>query len=433
MRRPAAPQKPRPGIPAHAQVFAAEPIEIWSPNWLAYSRYDGILVTGDEVKAMTPAVRTALWQYVETGGTLLIAGEADLRGLSVTATREVEDGWRVMDSGFGHCIVSPEEDIDNWKESHFQLLSNSWSETPKPWEGVRGTYDANEKFPVVEDIGIPTKGLFVLMFLFAVAIGPINFLVLARKKRRIWVLWTTPAISLLTCLAVFGYMLLSEGWEGHLRTEALTLLDQNTHRATTLGWTAVYSPLTPSEGLHFRYETEVIPQRVNEGRKAGIRSCTLDWSRDQHFASGWVEARVPAHFKIRKSEPRRERVNIHPGANGKIEMVNGLGAEIRRFTYADDKGNIHVAENIAPGARVSLTEKNLIPAPVQPMRQLYVSSNWLIGKHVLASDPQRYLAPRSYLAEVDDSPFVEDALRNAGSRKCRALIVGYVNPGDESK
>lgn len=425
---PSAPAKPKPGILENVQFLPAESVEVWSHNWLAYSRYDGIVVTGDDLKAMAPAVRTALWQYVETGGTLLVLGKADLRGLSVTFDRENEDGWRWMEAGFGWCIVSPDDNFDRWKEEHFQLVSRLWSETGSQWRNPRHSYDANERFPIVEDIGIPIKGLFVLMFLFAVAIGPINFLVLARKKRRIWILWTTPAISLVTCLAVFGYMLLSEGWEGQLRTDTFTLLDEGTHRATTVGWTAVYSPLTPSDGLHFSYETEVIPQRMNEGRRAGVRSCTLDWSRDQHFASGWVEARVPAHFKVRKSEMRSKRVNIDREADGRVSMLNGLGAEISRITYADDKGRLYSAEHIAAGARVALTPKNVpeVPQPVQTMRQVYLTGNWLIGPQGLGSAPQRYLRPNSYLAEMDDSPFLEDALRNARTRKCHAVIVGLL-------
>jgi hypothetical protein len=422
------------GIPAHTQFPPAEPIETWSTNWLAYSRYDGIIVTSDDLKAMPPAVRIALWQYVETGGSLLVLGDAELRGLSVSATKQEADGWRSLEAGFGRCLVSPDDDFERWEKSRFDLLTKSWAETKGPWEGQRNSYDANQKFPVVDNIGIPIKGLFVLMLLFALAIGPINFLVLARKKRRIWMLWTTPAISLLTCLAVFGYMLLSEGWQGHLRTETLTLLDERTHRATTIGWTAVYSPLTPGDGLHFSYDAEVAPQRVEQMRRGGVRSCTIDWSRDQHFASGWVEARVPAHFQVRKSETRRERVAVHREADGTLSMVNALGAEIRRFVYIDEKGLLHTAEHIAAGSRAVLTPKNREVVPTgETMRSVFLSPNWPSSIQNVAMAPQRGLRPRSYMAEVDDSPFLEDALRNAKTRKCHAVVVGLLNETEKGE
>ena len=425
------------GIPPDTQFVPAEPVENWSANWLGYSRYDGIIVTADDLKAMAPAIRTALWQYVETGGSLLVVGPADLSGLSGWA-KEQKGGWTIVWSGFGRCFVSPDDNLDKWDSAHLTMLGGSWVQTADPWRSAnswqgRSSSDANDKFPVVEDIGIPIKGLFLLMVLFVLAIGPVNLLVLARKKRRIWMLWTTPVISLVTCLAVFGYMLVSEGWQGHLRTETLTLLDQSSRRATTLGWTAFYSPLTPGDGLHFSYDTEVVSQRRNEGQRAGVRSCTIDWSQDQHFASGWVEARVPAHFKVRKSEVRRERVTVHREPDQRLSMVNGLGAEVRRFWYVDEKNQIYTAAQVAPGARAILQAENKGVPPVQAhaLRQIFVNENWLSPIQDMTAHPERRLKPRSYLAELDDSPFLEDALRNARTRNCHALVLGMLREDDE--
>src|SRR5262249_57686222 len=118
---------------------------------------------------------------------------------------------------------------------------------------------------------------------------------------------TTPAVSLLTIFAVFGYMIVSEGWHGHLRTETLTLLDENSHHAVTIGRTGFYSPLTPGGGLHFSPETELMPQTgsmeeasiYTRGRRPSSgsgSSCSLDWTQAQHLSRGWVNARTPAHF-----------------------------------------------------------------------------------------------------------------------------------------
>ena len=191
------------GVPSNAQFVRAELVANWSAHWLGYSRYDGIVVTGDDLKAMLPDVRTALWQYVETGGSLLVLGKPDLRGLSVTASRE-KDGWGIVEAGFGLCLYGSDDNIDKWDNARLMMLEQSWRETAGPWLGRRNSYEAHLAFPVVEDLGIPIKGLFVLMLLFTLAIGPVNFIFLVRQKRRIWLLWTTPVISLFTCLAVLG-------------------------------------------------------------------------------------------------------------------------------------------------------------------------------------------------------------------------------------
>jgi hypothetical protein len=423
--RPGPPPKspsPRqfPGGPrSQSQVRAT----VWSGDWLSYSRYDGITITADEFNALPAEARSALWRYVETGGVLLVAGPADLRGLSaVTKTTRDSARWTMVHAGFGQCFVSPDAQADRWDAAHYRALLKAMQDAASAWRGQRGTAHANQVFPIVDDLGIPIKGLFVLMFLFVLGIGPINFLVLSRLKRRIWLLWTTPLISLCTCLAVFGYVVLSEGWQGQVRSETLTLLDETTHRATTIGWIGVYVPLTPSDGLHFSHETEVIPQRFHEGRRGEARSCLIDWSNDQHFAAGWVEARVPAHFKVRKSETRPEGVPLRE-ANGRWSMVNGLGAPIRRFWFADDKGAIHVAENVAAGARavLKLTDKESLPGT----NMISLGGDWVSSIQLLTAGPQRYVKPNTYLAELEEAPFVEDPLRGVHKHKAHALVLGF--------
>src|SRR5438034_7340094 len=83
--------------------------------------------------------------------------------------------------------------------------------------------------------------------------------ILNRHNRRIWMLWTVPVVSFFTCVLVFGFMVVTEGWQGHVVLASVTLLDEVEKRATTMGRTAFYSPLTPGDGLRFSPETEVSP------------------------------------------------------------------------------------------------------------------------------------------------------------------------------
>ena len=78
------------------------------------------------------------------------------------------------------------------------------------------------------------------MIVFVIVIGPVNLSLLSRWKRRLWLLWTVPAIAGITVAAVFGYMLVAEGWSRHIRTDIITVKDETTGRATTIGWTAFY-------------------------------------------------------------------------------------------------------------------------------------------------------------------------------------------------
>ena len=334
------------------------PVSKWSTSWIGFSRYDGVVVTGDDIRTMPPDVQSALWRYVECGGALFVLGrqelpeswklEESLKSEISTDSAEIA----IYDVGFGQCIVSPKMDTTGLNQNQWRLIVESWMQTALPWRWEDRIEESNTMFPVVNSLGIPVRGLFFLMLLFAVAIGPVNLIVLSLKKRRIWMLWTTPVISALTCLAVFTYATFAEGWNRHARTEGLTILDERDRRATTIGWTAFYSGLTPSDGLHFGYETELTP--LAESMTTNIAR-TVDWTHDQHLANGWVTARVPAHFMVRKSEMRRERITVRRGTDADLKVVNGLGADINQFWLADRDGTLYSATDIPAGVEAALT------------------------------------------------------------------------------
>lgn len=344
--------------PFYETIDLGFPVSAWSTNWLGFSRYDGIVITGYDIRTMPPDVQSALWRYVECGGALFVLGGDKLPDSwklqeSLKSKLSTDSaGIAAYDVGFGQCIVSTEMNMKSLNQDHWRLIIGSWMQTALPWRWEDDIQESNTIFSVVGSLGIPVRGLFFLMVLFAVAIGPVNLIVLSRKKRRIWMLWTTPAISVITCLAVFTYATFAEGWNRHARTEGLTILDERGHRATTIGWTAFYSALTPNDGLHFGYETELTPlahsMTTNVAR-------TVDWTHDQHLANGWVTARVPAHFMVRKSETRRERITVRRGTDAGLKIVNGLGADISQFWLADKDGAIYSATNISAGVEAVLT------------------------------------------------------------------------------
>lgn len=433
---------PKPAIP-HVPPVALHstpwPVTRWTTSWLGLSSYDGIVLTADELRAMPASAQAALWQYVECGGALLVVGKASVPP-SWRRESGASSGLARYQVGFGVCLVSPRNDYERWEDRKWAEVLTSWDETASPWRKLRSQVEANMEFPVIAHLGVPVIGLFLLMILFSIVIGPINILLLSRRQRRIWLLWTVPAIALSTCLTVFGYMVLAEGWRGQRHTETLTILDQGSHRAATLGWTAFYSPLTPSDGLHFSLDTELTlqcgdnrgPYYYGYRRRESGSSCSLNWSSDQHLSSGWVTARVPSHFMVRKSAVQRERVTIARDKDGSLSAVNGLGAAITSFWYADDRGLLYRAtETIPAGGRAALT---LAPAPGkgrpashQSWRSLY-RDDWMgISRKLGVPTPAEFLQPRTYLADLEGAPFLEEGLVNARALDCHSRVLGLLN------
>jgi hypothetical protein len=401
-------------------------IESWSDSWLAYTSFDGIFLKADDMDALPAETLRALWQYVECGGTLIVLGTVPPPGYCSGQVIE-KDGITIHYAGFGEFITCNVKDETQLTASRLGRLAQSWENTGKPWIDKQFFSEPNGYFPVIEKLNIPIRSILLLMLVFVILIGPVNIIVLAKMNRRIWLLWTIPSLSFLFCIIVFIHSLLAEGITSTIRIENITLLDQEEHRAVSLGIAAYYCPLTPGDGLHFPYEYEVTPIIRPTGWRDQGTAKRIDDTRDQHFKSGWVTARVPAHFYIRSHEPRRERIELERNEDGSLTAVNGLGADIEQLVVADENGRLYSARGVKAGARAPLktagntygkTARKLTP------RSLYAMGAWYDVVNDVRKKPASMLVPGSYYAELETAPFIREGLAGKAHRKHRSIVLG---------
>jgi len=400
----------------------------WSETWLAYSPFDAVVLNAADLGSMSPAVLGAIGDYLHAGGNVVLSGKTDLpASWHPWRKQKLRDGVN-YGIGFGRCFTFDSENLAGLDPQSVQALREAARESSLYWRSLPGdSAAANAQMPVVENLKIPTRGIVVIMLAFIIVIGPVNMIYLNRIKRRTWMLWTIPAISFATTLLVFAYSLLREGITPDTRIAGLTLLDQTSHRAATIGGTAFYCPLTPSGGLDFDYQTEATPL-VETGYGSGT-SREVDWSQSQHFQRGWVSARVPAHFHLRKSETRRERIQVI-NENGQLQVLNGLGAPIKSLWITDANLNFYKADNVAAGQKAGLI---LSKAPQTSEKS---GANGLLHDISFAAHPDglkensgKYLLPNTYIAVLDGNPFIENALGAASSpkrTKSSAVVFGIL-------
>ncbi|MBF0502688.1 MAG: hypothetical protein HQM09_21315 [Candidatus Riflebacteria bacterium] len=414
--------------PAEPAVGADIPVSAWSANRLAYSRYDGIAMTADEFNAAGVDVIAALMEYAECGGVLIILGalETPARWKKLASNSE-SAGVVSLYPGFGTVFRISEASptavaTDDWGCCEM-LIQN----TRKVWN-FEHEYNLNERFPIVDKIGIPIRGLFFLVFCYAIIIGPLNIYVLTRMKKRIYLLWTVPLLSFITCTAVLVYAMVEEGWESRVRADVVTWLDESAHRAVTIGWTAFYTPLTSADGFHFGYETELTPLGAHRYNSAGIGPRSLDWSRDQHLGSNWVMARLPVWFSVRKSETRRERLALRKAPDGSLSVVNGLGAPITNLWLEDSGRRYFTGGSIPAGAegRLSQTSGPTNDAPASEMHDVF-SSAWSGAAQTVFSSAIARLRAGTYIARLDGTPFLENGLADIGKNERVTVVYGILS------
>jgi hypothetical protein len=411
------------GMPTHTLLRSELPIPEWSEGWLSYTPYDGVALSATDLRTLSPAAFSALWSYVECGGNVFVFGSTEVpEPWRAFAKISLEQG-ELRNIGLGRCFAFESDRISALSSANIKRLTEVVDKSGNMWQSLPNLDDINRSFPVVENYRVPVRGTVFIMLLFVLAIGPANLIVLSRMNRKVWLLWTIPAISFLTCLMVFAYSYIREGVTPDTRISGITMLDQANRRAATVGLTAFYCPLTPSQGLFFSSETEATPllEAVNYGRGTGRE---VDWTQAQHFGRGWVSARVPAHFYLRKSETRRERLEIE-NQNGQTTVVNGLGATIKSLWLADGGSHVFVATNITAGQKI------ILPASTDTLEKYEKSGVRSLlekcGAQADISDGTPFLQPNTYVAELDANPFIENGLgakAQSARTKSHAVVFG---------
>jgi hypothetical protein len=406
----------------------------WSDHWLAYSPYDAVLMTARDYAAATESSRAALLRYVECGGALITLGRIEIPDPWRTRVRSRDHGVERVQAGFGHYLGFDVTDLRQMGREQGQWMLDTARISGWPWAmpSPPNTAAAHELFPVIANVKIPFRSMVLILLVFVVLIGPINLVLLSRYRRKIWALWTIPLVSLVTCGLVFAYSFLSEGITALGRLEGLTLLDQVNHRASTLGMMAFYCPLTPAEGLRFGYDTEVTPVLDLDYRRLG-RPREVDWTRSQHFHTGWLVSRVPAYFRLRKSEVRRERIQFEKDPGGQWAVVNGLGAPIQSLNITDFAGRTYEATDVAAGQRVVLAPRSMpgiAPASTNLFSDLYRGSSWAPMVPLWEKLQTNALPNGTYLARLSGTPFLEEPMTGSAFVQRHSLVLGILNPGE---
>jgi hypothetical protein len=407
------------------------PANKWGHDWHAFSRFGAVVVSSQQMASLSSATRHALIRYVEVGGTLVVTGKWDGAPDSWKRGATNHAHWQQYTAGFGVCFVykgtlalTEQADASIWTPV---LAAAHRSHIPMTY--VHSPTEAHSVFPVVDDLKIPSRGIFFMMLFFCLVIGPLNLFVLKRMGKSLWILWTLPLGALLTCVSLVIYTTASEGWGGHTRIGSLTFLDQQNKRAATLGIVGMYSPIVPSSGLLLERDTQFLPHLSEMSRRLMAdgqqRNLSIDLTHGLHLQQGWMVSRVPFHMTFRKSELREEKLVLKHEA-GKWMVLNGLGAGIKKLFLANARGERFQVKDIGMGQKVRL--KPMSGWDDSGCKHVSLRSvfprDWL--KHIEASQkkPWCYLRPGSYLAVLDRASFVAPSLRQFSRKRISAVVWG---------
>lgn len=412
-----------------SEVDASE----WSDNWLAFSRFDGICLTDAELNGLKKEIFDSIRRYVESGGNLYVIG-TQWKEPSEWELARVSN--RKFEPMLGSVFVTGKESeeatgsIGDVRKA-FLGSARRWAAAMQSgnrvYGGASGLLGGDnrlyEMLPVVKEFGVPIRTIMILILVFAVLIGPVNVYVLSVMNKRIWLLWTVPAISVLASVLVFGVNFVKEGFLRQQSSRTQTILDQRTGEAITYGFVGFYSTMTPRAGLQFDKSSEMT---AAFDRSGSGRSFEANNSSGQHFSRGWINARLPSYFAVRKAEPRRERLEFNWEEN---TVLNGLGADIKKLLVCSPTGEHFAIGELEKGAKGTLEKtENLEAGPQTEAVSAELRKDFeSVDRWTTRPDENRGLARQMYKAELEETernPFLEEGL-DAKTYSNRTSVIGF--------
>jgi hypothetical protein len=325
-------------------------------------------------------------------------------------------------------------------------------------------YDTNDEFYqfLVEGVGrAPVNAFRILITLFVLAIGPINYYLLRRYRRLHFLIVTVPLSAAGVTLLLFGYALIADGIGVRVRARSVTQIDQRSGRAECWARLSYHAGVAPGGGMVFSDDVAVLP--INPAPFDDSQaSKTLVWNEgQQRMPAGWLRSRTPMQLLTLRSRETNARLEIASDCSGGLKLANHLGVGIERVLVCDEEGALHLAEELDNGNEASAepvsgrsvlegfgVALNRSPPEYPPgihVDQMYFSGRVFFRptnvrmpvsmttncmnrriaewKRMLATG--KGIPRRSYIAIVEDSPEVEYGVKRYSLEPSLHVVIGY--------
>jgi hypothetical protein len=182
----------------------------------------------------------------------------------------------------------------------------------------------------------PVTSFLVLISLFVVVIGPVNYFMLQQRRKLFLLLLTVPLGAGVITSALFTYALVSDGLGVRLRARSLTRIDQTNGRTVSWSRQSYYAGLAPSAGMSFPRDAAVYPidhrptGRYGQPKDVGRR---LRWDSAQRLTQGYLNSRSTAQVIVIESRDTSLGIDIDDAGDesNTPRVTNRLGVDIERL------------------------------------------------------------------------------------------------------
>ncbi len=315
-------------------------------DWRGLAGFQIIIFTEAEWRAISAPAAGALRDWVAQGGRLIIwhegaAAAADLPARGVYGAGRIEH-WRNDGKFLDRCIKALLAQGDT-QDREYKWYTWEW--------------------PMAMEVGSPEPPRMLIMIfvmLFAIIIGPVNFLVFAPPGQRHRLFWTTPAISVAASLIMALYITTREGFGGRGSRFEVMLSLPTEHKAAL--WQEQVSRTGVLTSTAFTNAEPILPVSLNLRKRPGIsfRSERMDAYalNDNTWSGNWFRSRATQAQIFTLVSSSRGRLEISAGASGAPQAVSSFERPLAEAWYVDDAGTVWQTKDLAPGEKRELTKSD---------------------------------------------------------------------------
>lgn len=254
-------------------------------RWQDLSVYDALVIDEDDWGRYPPSLKAILPDWVAGGGTLALIG---------TETPPIEPG----NYGLGRVVFMGASSPDF--DSLFKALAATmirYSLATSPFECDIKASDAvaalrNET---------PFSTILIVLLVFCILAGPVLVVTLAKRNRRISLLWVFPAMAVAFSLGVMGVIVCLKGIDPELRQFVHTIYDEKAGKVVTICNHVILAPFTLQGAIRLDAKDSVVSYMSGDVKRCGD---TIIYAGGEFvFRDGWAPTLWPVVFRTVSVRP----------------------------------------------------------------------------------------------------------------------------------
>ncbi|MDR2844848.1 MAG: hypothetical protein LBV28_02005 [Puniceicoccales bacterium] len=398
-------------------------------DWRAYTTFSSLYFDTAEWHGLEPAARAAIAEWVGFGGKLYLLFSNDAQRDSLHIAGAVERKTDGTDTtfalGLGEITRLRYTNTAAGKKAFIEKTATRVFAGTHYSQRLKQSDIKSSKWGLarrVSEIPRATSLLFVFMIVFALAIGPLNFLLLAPSRRRYRILWTTPLIAIAASGVLGLIILIGDGTGGQGRRLILAVLLPEQKRILIEQEQLSRTGLLLGSNFDFDSTAEIQPFPETDKHGNSTRENNHYAKSETGWNGDWFSSRGRQAQFIRSVRAARGSVRVTFPAQGRegsiFSTLETPLAEL--FLLSPDGTALYKATHLAPGVK-----RPLAPATKDETNRWW-SPQKSLASGILAADFDTLVKRNGffYARAEDSAALVQPTLKSVKWEDDVAIIVG---------